>query len=123
MKGYPFYSLGGGRVAVANLTYRMPIFSNIDTRISPLYLDKLYLSLYGDYGNAWSGGATKLDQFKSDIGAQLRLQAFSFYVFPTSIFFDAAYGFNQFTQVSNDQVLTYGKDWNFYFGMLFGFDL
>ncbi len=123
MKGYPFYSLGGGRVAVANLTYRLPLFTHIDTRLSPLYLDKLYFSLYGDYGNAWDGGDVKLDQFKSDIGAQLRLQAFSFYVFPTSIFFDAAYGFNEFNQVYNDQLLTYGKQWNFYFGMLFGFDL
>ncbi len=123
MRGYPFYSLGGGRMAVANLTYRLPIFTNIDTRISPLYLDKLYFSLYGDYGNAWNGSSAKLDEFKSDIGAQLRLQAFSFYVFPTSIFFDAAYGFNEFTQVYNDQLLTYGKEWNFYFGMLFGFDL
>ncbi|HMS32546.1 MAG TPA: biopolymer transporter Tol [Ignavibacteria bacterium] len=123
MKGYPFYSLGGGRVAVANLTYRLPLFTHIDTRLSPLYLDKLYFSLYGDYGNAWNGNAAKLNEFKSDIGAQLRLQAFSFYVFPTSIFFDAAYGFNEFTQVYNDQLLTYGKEWNFYFGMLFGFDL
>jgi len=123
MKGYPFYSIGGGRMAVANLTYRMPLIQRIDTRISPLYLDKLYLSLYGDYGNAWSGNATVLDQFKTDVGAQLRLQAFSFYVFPTSIFFDAAYGFNQFSNVYNDQLYTYGKEWNFYFGMLFGFDI
>lgn len=123
MKGYPFYSIGGGRMLVANLTYRMPLIQRIDTRISPLYLDKLYLSVYGDYGNAWDGGDTKIGQFKSDIGAQLRLQAFSFYVFPTSIFFDAAYGFNQFSNVYNDQLYTYGKDWNFYFGMLFGFDL
>ncbi|MBK9334911.1 MAG: hypothetical protein IPM96_21555 [Ignavibacteria bacterium] len=46
----------------------------------PLYLDKLYFSLCGDYGNAWNGSNTKLKDFKSDIGAQLRLQAFSFYV-------------------------------------------
>ena len=110
-------------MAVANLTYRMPLIQRIDTRISPLYLDKLYLSLYGDYGNAWSGNATVLDQFKTDVGAQLRLQAFSFYVFPTSIFFDVAYGFNQFSNVYNDQLYTYGKEWNFYFGMLFGFDI
>lgn len=123
MKGYPFYSMGGGRVAVANLTYRFPLFSNIDTRLSPLYLDKLYLSVYGDFGNAWNGDATKLNEFKKDIGAQLRLQAFSFYVFPTSIFFDAAYGFDKFTKIYQDKPVTYGKEWNFYFGMLFGFDL
>jgi len=123
MKGYPFYSLGGGRMAVARLTYRIPIFTNIDTRISPLYLDKLYFSIYGDVGNAWDGDNTKLKDFKKDIGAQIRLQAFSYYVFPTSIFFDAAYGFDKFTRIYQDKPVTYGQDWNFYFGVLFGFDL
>ncbi|MDQ3019063.1 MAG: biopolymer transporter Tol [Bacteroidota bacterium] len=123
MRGYPFYALGGGRVAVANLTYRFPLFTHIDTRLSPLYLDKLYFSIYGDYGNAWSGDNTKLNQFKTDIGAQLRLQAFSFYVFPTSIFFDAAYGFDKFSNIYQTQLFSYGQEWNFYFGMLFGFDL
>lgn len=123
MKGYPFYSLGGGRMAVANLTYRLPLISKIDTRISPLYLDKLYFSMYGDIGDAWEGKATKLDQFKKDIGAQLRLQAFSFYVFPTSIFIDAAYGFDKFSKIYQGKTVTYGQDWSFYFGMLFGFDI
>lgn len=123
MKGYPFYALGGGRVAHANLTYRLPVFTNIDTRISPLYLDKLYFSIYGDIGNAWNGSNVRLKDFKTDVGAQLRLQAFSFYVFPTSIFFDAAYGFDEFSGIYQNQKVTYGKDWNFYFGMLFGFDL
>jgi len=123
MKGYTFYALGGGRVATLNLTYRFPLLTNIDTRISPLYLDKLYLSIYGDYGNAWEGNDVKLNDFKKDIGAQLRLKAFSFYVFPTSIFFDAAYGFDSYTRTFLDKEVTYGKEWRFYFGMLFGFDI
>jgi hypothetical protein len=122
MKGYPFYALGGGRVAHATLTYRMPLIKNIDTRISPLYLDKLYFSVYGDFGNAWDGKDTKLKDFKKDVGAELRLQAFSFYVFPTSIFVNAAYGLDQFTKVFRNTTVTYGKEWRFYAGMLFGFD-
>jgi Tol biopolymer transport system component len=122
MKGYPFYSLGGGRMASINVTYRLPVFSRIDTRLSPLYLDKLYLSVYGDYGNAWNGSDVSLDDFKKDIGFQLRLQATSFYVFPTSIFFDASYGFDKFTNVYQGTEVTYGQEWNFYFGILFGFD-
>ncbi|MFZ1321488.1 MAG: biopolymer transporter Tol [Ignavibacteria bacterium] len=123
MRGYPFYALGGGRAVALNLNYRLPVFTNIDTRISPLYLDKLYFSLYGDYGNAWDGSDTKLNDFKADIGAQLRLQAFSFYVFPTSIFFDVAYGFNEFTDIYQGQPITYGKQLNYYLGVLFGFDI
>ncbi|MBS1517478.1 MAG: PD40 domain-containing protein [Bacteroidetes bacterium] len=123
MRGYPFYSIGGGRAASVNLTYRLPLISKIDTRISPMYLDKLYFSLYGDFGNAWNGSDTKLSDFKKDIGAQLRLQAFSFYVFPTSIFFDVAYGFDRFSNVYQNTKVTYGREFNYYLGVLFGFDI
>ncbi len=121
MKGYPFYALGGGRVLTGNLTYRFPILTKIDTRISPLYLDKLYFGIFGDYGNAWNGKLS-LNDFKKDIGAELRLQAFSFYAFPTCIFFNAAYGLDEFTKKFRGVDVTYGKEWRFYFGVLFGFD-
>jgi len=123
MRGYPFFSLGGSRLATANLTYRFPLISKIDTRISPFYLDKLYLSLFADFGNAWYGDETKLKEFKKDIGAELRLQAFSSYVFPTSVFASVAYGTDQFTKRFIGKDVTYGKELIFYFGVLFGFDL
>ena len=122
MKGYPFYALGGGKVLTGNLTYRIPVLTKIDTRISPLYLDKLYFSIYGDYGDAWDGNDITLKDFKKDMGAELRLQAFSFYAFPTSIFLNAAYGFDEFTKRFRGENVTYGKEWRFYFGVLFGFD-
>ena len=123
MKGYPFYALGGGRVATANVTYRFPLLTNIDTRISPFYLDKLYFSVYGDFGNAWNGDKFDINDFKKDVGAELRLQTFSFYLFPTSIFFNAAYGLDQFSRTFLGEEVTYGKEWRFYFGMLFGFEI
>ncbi len=121
MRGYPYYALGGGRLATAKLEYRMPLIQNIDMRISPFYLDKLYFSVFGDFGNAWDG-ETSLSDFKKDVGAELRLQTNSFYIFPTSIFFSAAYGLDEFTRTFQNQDVTYGKEWRFYFGMLFGFD-
>ena len=123
MKGYPFYALGGGRMATLNIAYRFPLFSNIDTRISPLYFDKLYFSVYGDIGNAWEERRTKLSDFKKDAGFELRLQAFTSYAFPTSIFFNAAYGFDEFTKNFRGTNVTYGKEWRLYFGVLFGFDI
>lgn len=123
MKGYPFYALGGGRMATLNVSYRFPLISNIDTRISPLYFDKLYLSFYGDIGNAWEERRTKLSDFKKDAGFELRLQAFTSYAFPTSIFFNASYGFDQFTKNFRGTNVTYGKEWRLYFGVLFGFDI
>ena len=123
MRGYPYFSMGGGRLAHANLTYRFPLISKIDTRISPLYLDKLYLSIFGDVGDAWNGDGERLKDFKKDIGFELRLQAFSSYVFPTSIFFSAAYGTDKFTSRFSGKDITYGKEMIYYFGMLFGFDI
>ena len=122
MKGYPFYSMGGSKVATANLTYRFPLVSNIDTRISPLYFDKLYMSFYGDIGNAWYDNPSFRD-FKKDAGIEFRLQAFSFYAYPTSIFFNASYGFDSFTKTYLGQNVTYGKEWRLYFGVLFGYDI
>jgi hypothetical protein len=123
MKGYPFYSLGGNKFAMINLTYRFPIWENIDTRILQIYLDKLYASFYGDYGDAWNGNAERFKDFKRDIGFELRLETFSFYAYPTRIFFNACYGFDRFTRVINGLPVTYGKEWRLYFGVLFGFDL
>ena len=125
MRGYTFYSLGGNEFAYTNLEYRFPLFDHIDLRILQLYFDKLYASAYGDVGNAWTGGGLRGQPFRKDAGVELRLQAFSYYAFPTSIFLNATYGFDQFNfyETSINQTVSYGKSWNFNFGVLFGFDL
>jgi hypothetical protein len=124
MKGYPFYALGGNRLAVAGLTYRFPLVNNIDVRFLQLYFDKLYASVYSDVGNAWTGPAPSLRQFKTDAGFELRLESFSYYSYPTRIFFNASYGFDRFERFipSRNESVTYGREWRFYFGVLFGFD-
>ena len=135
MRGYPFYGIGGNKVATVNATYRFPIWQSMDVRILQIYFDKLYGSVYGDYGNAWTdsrltrlvkGELTMkelLSDFKRDLGFELRLEAFSFYAYPTRIFFSAAYGFDAFTRSINRVTVDYGKEWRFYFGVLFGFDV
>ncbi|MGA2669787.1 MAG: hypothetical protein ABSF32_12890, partial [Ignavibacteria bacterium] len=82
---------------------------------------------FGDMGNAWDGNATKLKDFKKDIGAELRLQTYSYYVYPTSFALSAAYGLDQFSNIfpsttNTNQLVTYGKEWRFYLTVLFGFD-
>ena len=125
MKGYPFYSLGGNQFAYANLTYRFPVLEHIDLRVLQLYFDKLYAAVYGDVGSAWTGGDVKNQVFKRDAGVELRLESFSYYAFPTRVFFNATYGFDQFSRYISTvgQTVTYGREWNFHFGILFGFDL
>jgi Tol biopolymer transport system component len=127
MKGYPFYAIGGNRYASANLTYRFPIAQNLDFNFLQFYFDKIFFSVYGDVGNAWYGKSVKLKDFKKDVGAEIRLQTYSYYVYPTSIALNAAYGIDEFSRIfpsttNENQLVTYGKEWRFYFTMLFGFD-
>ncbi len=123
MKAYPFYAVSGNEVAWVNLTYRFPLFRNIDARAGHLYLDKIYFSFYGDFGNAWTGDFPKLNTFKKGAGAELRIQMNSYYLFPTTIFLNTAYGFDKFERIVNNEPFTYGKEWQFYGGILFGFDI
>lgn len=129
MKGYPFYSLGGNEFAYANLTYRFPIIEDIDIRLAHLHFDKLYAAVYGDIGNVWTSGNpnqyTNEKKMKRDIGTELRLELFSWYTYPTRIFFNATYGLDQFSRYSSstEKRVSYGKEWQFHFGILFGFEL
>ena len=87
--------------------------------------NKLYLSLYGDVGDAWDHGGFKVyerswwEQAKQDVGIQIRLGLVAFYTYPMSLFFDAAYGLDRFE--NKEQKIWYGKEWRIYFGILFDF--
>jgi hypothetical protein len=121
MKSYPFYAVSGNKLGWLDLTYQFPLFKNIDTRIGQLYLDKVYLSVYGDFGNAWNGNFPAWSSFKKGAGAEVRVKMNSFYLFPTSLFFDAAYSFDRFTSKVQQDYITYGREWVFYGGILFDF--
>jgi Tol biopolymer transport system component len=123
MKAYPFYAISGNEVAWFNLTYRFPLFRDIDAKIGHLYLDKVFLSFNADIGNAWTGNLSSDAKYKKGVGSELRVQLNSYYLFPTSLFVSAAYGFDKFQRVVNNKVITYGQNWNFYGGILFGFDI
>jgi hypothetical protein len=125
MKGYPFYSLGGNEMLILGLSYRFPILENMDFRVLQLYFDKFYASVFADIGDAWTGSMPTFDELKRDAGIELRLESYSYYAYPTRIFFSAAYGFNRFTlafSTYDDRTVSYGEEWRFYFGILFGFD-
>jgi Tol biopolymer transport system component len=127
MRGYPYYSLGGNKMVTANFTYRYPLFRDVNKQLLQFYLSDVYLSAYTDLGDVWDyplGGIIGA-KFKRDVGSELRISGFSFYSFPTAIFFDACYGLDRFTtHISDLQTnVTYGKEWRFYFGLTFSFDL
>jgi len=117
MKGYPFYSIEGRKLAHLSLAYRLPLAKRINRTLLFMQLNTLYLSVYGDLGHAWNSKIPDLSEWKKDVGVQLRLGFMGFYDYPMTLFWDAAYGIDAFTQ----QNQTYGKAWRFYFGVLFDF--
>jgi len=124
MKGYPFYALGGNTIATVNLTYRFPIATQINYRVLQFYFTKLYGSFFADYGDAWTASSIPGSaDWKRDVGAELRLESFSFYDYPTRIFVSGAYGLDQFSREFESVNVTYGHEWRFYLGILFGFDV
>ena len=123
MKGYPFYSIGGNQAYWAHLEYRFPLFRNIDARYGAWYLDKIFFSFYADVGNAWTGKFAGMDKSKKAAGAEIRIKMTSFYLFPTAVFFNFAYGFDKFTNVVRNKNITYGQEFIFYAGVLFDFSI
>ncbi len=120
MRGYSFYSLGGERTAVATATYRFPIVKQVDWSLFPVSINRIYGNLFCDVGDAWVGDL-ETDQVKKDVGAGLRIQMHSFYMYPTALAFDVAYGFDRFTHVEEDFEATYGKEFRYYLTVLFDF--
>jgi Tol biopolymer transport system component len=126
MRGYPFYALGGRTTAAFNATYRFPIATQLDFRILQIYFSKLYGSVFYDIGNAWPRESAADNFWKQDVGFELRLETFSFYAYPTRIFFSGAYGLDRFArnvQDINTTTVLYGHEWRFYLGVLFDFEL
>lgn len=121
MKGYPFYAISGNEIASLNVAYRFPIWEDMDIRILQMSFSRLYGEFHADFGNAWSGDPDIKD-FKKDVGFELRVDAFSWYAFPTRIFLNGTYGLDSFTYSRRNVTAQYGKEWRFYFGVLFGFD-
>jgi len=121
MKSYPFYAISGNELAWLNLTYRFPLVKDIDAVLGHLYIDKIFFSVYGDIGNAWTGDFPGMNDFKKGAGAEIRIKMNSFYIFPTSIFFNAAYSFDKSTREVLGEIVTYGNEWRFYGGILFDF--
>lgn len=117
VRGYPFYSMEGRYLAHGRVTYRVPLFRHMDFSLLHLYFDKIYLGVSYDYGGAFVKTAGMRRKLHDSINLQMRMNLSSFYVFPTQIFFNAAYGFDQF----KNRGIVYGQEWRYYFGLSFGF--
>jgi len=135
-RGYPYYSLSGTDIASLQLRYFFPISNNLDTRVLQIYFDKMYLGFFADATVAFAlqDGESLFTKFgdqvrhdlRRDVGAELRVETFSWYSIPTAIFFSAAYGLDQFNFQARraDGTLAnveYGHEFRFAAGVLFTF--
>ncbi len=126
-RGYPFYALGGSRTLWMQASYALPVMPDIGKQLLFLYLDKAYLRLYADGAAVWPGTGS----LRRDVGAELRLKLGSYYLLPTAVFASATYGLDAFDYELDEEFVTptgartvrYGREWQWHFGVLFGFDL
>lgn len=117
LKGYPYYSIEGRKLIQAGAALRFPIWRKTGLRFAFFHIDNVFGSVYADVGNAWDDNTLSGLDWKTDVGAQLRFGLWAFYGFPMRFFVDAAYGFDKFEH----EGVTYGREWRWYFGMLFDF--
>ncbi len=111
--------------------YRFPVFYDMRKSFLTWYFNHLYLGIFADIGKAWNkrslNWSTKC--FKRDAGIEFRLDAISFYNFPTMIEASAAYGpdntWMKHYDTENSKIYWKKDDqnpWKFYFNVLFGFN-
>ncbi|HPG39009.1 MAG TPA: hypothetical protein PLP19_09140 [bacterium] len=117
LRGYPFYSIEGRKLLIGRFAYRFPVFSHWQKRFFNITTDKLYLGAFMDYGNAFDENKVDFSKFKRDAGLEMRFSALSFYGFPTAMSLSAAYSLDK---VENEGY-TYGKEWRYYFNLLFDY--
>lgn len=130
-RGYPFYAMGGNETLWTQASYIFPLVPRINKQAMFLYFDKLYGRVYADFAKSWSGSLKDIGGLRKDVGAELRLGMGSFYLLPTALFVSATYGLDAFDFQLDEGFLTptgentvrYGQQWQWHFGILFGFDL
>ena len=127
MKGYSYFSIEGRHKLILSLAYRFPVWRNIDKLLAHLYFDKLYMGFFFEYGDAWNylDKRFSIANFKKDVGVELRLNTFSYSLFPTRFFVQAAYPLDEIQNYdgSRKRLINYPQQWRFYFGALYDFDL
>lgn len=131
MRSYPYFALGGDKTAFTSISYFAPIYKKITKQVGPYSLDKLYARVFLEAGNAWNSPFGTSSSLKTGIGTELRLAMNGYYLFPLKFFVSASYGFNEFQLTlpeefvtgSSNNVVTYGKELLFHFGLTFDFEL
>ena len=130
LRSYPFFAVGGRSTAFARFSLLTPLFRAIDMQLGANTLDKIYAHLFFETGNGWGGPLQIGDNLKSGVGGELRIAFNRNYLMPMKLFVSTSYGLNRFSvslpdsfvTESEDNRVTYGREFLFYFGLTFDFD-
>lgn len=130
MRSYPYFALGGNRTAFSQLSWFIPLKTDIYRQTERITIDKVFLRLFAEAGNGWGGPLDIDSSLKTGIGAELRIGLNSYYFFPSRFFISGAYGFNAYDIQLPDAFITetpsgrvsYGKQLLINFGLLFDFE-
>ena len=126
IRGYTYYSLGGKKAAIGSLTYRFPIWRNINEQVLHLYFRDLYGGAFVETANAWSTSGFSTDGYKNSAGFEVRLSLGSYYLYPTAISWVSAYALDPVENVlpgTFPVVIRQEKGWSHYFSLGFDFDM
>lgn len=130
MRSYPYFALGGRRTAFARAALLTPLRTSIDRQVGPATLDKVFLQLFYEVGNAWDSPYGSGADLKHGIGAELRTSINGFYLFPLKFFVNVSYGLDTFSIRLPEAYIVpggadrvrYGRSPLLYFGFTFDFD-
>jgi hypothetical protein len=126
IRGYTYYSLGGNKAAIGSLTYRFPIWRNINEQVLNLYFRDLYGGAFVETANAWSTSDFETEGYKNSAGFEVRLSLGSYYLYPTAVSWVSAYALDPVENVlpgTFPVVIRQDKGWSHYFSLGFSFDL
>ena len=130
MRSYPFFALGGNTTAYSQLSYLLPVKTNINRQSGRFILDKIFTRFFVEVGNGWGGPLDIGDNIKTGVGAELRVALNSNYLLPTRFFISGAYGLNEidlrvpegFVTAGSQDRVTFGREVQINFGVLFDFE-
>ena len=123
LRGYPYFTLSGGKVAFGRANFTFPIFNKKSKELSPFTFSKLYGSFFFETGA--TGNAERLSDidfstkpFLSDVGFELRMEVIANYVIPMFGFFQIAWPLDTTVPDRIDPtVMNKIDDFRIYFGL------
>jgi Tol biopolymer transport system component len=126
IRGYTYYSLGGKKAVIGSLTYRFPIWRNINEQFLNLYFRDLYGGAFVETANAWSTSGFETEGYKNSAGFELRLSLGSYHLYPTAVSWVSAYALDPVENVlpgTFPVIIRQDQGWSHYFSLGFTFDI